>query len=111
MLNDRLQQWLTETGTSRADFAEKVHVSKRTVDNWLGKKHRPIPAAKRAIVEKIIAPKNAPGCIAVNFSFSEEKWEALTGHLPEGVDKVEYITNLLNSIIAAAKIPDPPEQP
>ena len=110
MLKDRLQHWLTQTGTSRAELAEKLHVSKRTVDNWLGQKSRPIPGSKQAVIEAIIAPQSLPGHIAVNIPFTEDQWQIIADSIPEGVDKKEYVKNILLAMFKAARIPEPPEQ-
>ena len=105
MLNRRLQDWLTQTGTSRAQLAEQLHVSVRTVESWLGHKNpRPIPRNKVDTIERIIAPKSDPGCIAVQLHFPVEKWERITANLPPGVDPSEAVTQQLMALIDAANI-------
>ena len=104
MLNERLQDWLTRTGTSRADLADKLHVSKRTVESWLGRVHRPIPANKRATIEALIAPKSESGHMAVDLHFTPEEWEEITRDIPDGVDKEEAVKAKLLAFIRAARI-------
>lgn len=104
MLNERLQNWLTRTGTTREELANILHVSKRTVDSWLGRVHRPIPATKRATIEAIISPKSEPGHIAVAFTFSDKEWEEITRDIPEGANKEEIVKAKLLAFVRAAHI-------
>lgn len=104
MLSERLQDWLNRTGTSREELADKLHVSKRTVESWLGRVHRPIPAAKRATIEAIISPKSEPGHVAVDFNFTLEEWEEVTSDIRDGVDKQEVVKNKLLAFIRASRI-------
>jgi transcriptional regulator with XRE-family HTH domain len=105
MLNERLQEWLNLSGTTRAELAEKLHVNKRTVDSWLGKVHRPIPQRLRATIAKLIAPVAEPGCLPVTISFTEEEWEAVTSHLPSDCDKKETFKQQMIAMIEALKLP------
>lgn len=105
MLNERLQEWLNLSGTSRAALAEKLNVGKRTVDSWLGKVHRPIPARLKTTIERIIAPPAKPGCIAAQLNFNEEEWERLTAGLPDDIDKVEFVKQRFMAIINAMQMP------
>ncbi len=105
MLNEKLQDWLNRTGTSRQQLADQLHVSRRTVESWLGRKHRPIPAAKVSTIERLIAPASAPGHIAVDFTFTEAEWEEITRGIPDGVDKEEAIKAKLLAFMRAARLP------
>ena len=106
MLKKRLQDWLTKTGTSRADLATQLHVSVRTVESWLGQKNtRPIPKNKRDIIEDIIRPKHEPGCIAQQLTFTDEEWKLLTEDLPEGVDVHEVLKEMVIALRKATQIP------
>lgn len=105
MLNERLQEWLNLSGTSRAELAAKLNVGKRTVDSWLGKVHRPIPARLQATIERIIAPPAEPGCIAMQISFTDEEWAKLTSNLPDGIDKAEVVKQRFMAIINALELP------
>lgn len=105
MLNERLQEWLNLSGTTRAELAEQLHVNKRTVDSWLGRVHRPIPARLRATIEKLIAPTADPGCLPVNITFTESEWESLTSHLPSDCDKKEVFKQQILAMINALKLP------
>lgn len=104
MLSERLQDWLTRTGTSREELAEKLHVSKRTVDSWLGRVHRPIPATKRATIEALISPKSEHGHVAIDFCFTDEEWTEITRDIEPGLNKEEVIKARLLSFIRAARI-------
>lgn len=105
MLNERLQEWLNLSGTTRAELAQKLNVGKRTVDSWLGKVHRPIPARLKGTIERIIAPSAEPGCIAAQLSFTDEEWERLTSDIPDGVDKVEFVKQRFMAVINAMQLP------
>ena len=105
MLNERLQEWLNLSGTSRAELASKLHVGKRTVDSWLGKVHRPIPARLRSTIERLIAPPAEPGCIPLQLTFTDEEWERLTFDIPEGVNKEEVVKQRFMAVISALKLP------
>lgn len=105
MLKERLRLWLAETKTSRAELAEKLGVKLRTVEGWLGKKGRPIPLTKTELIEKLIKPTNAPGCIAVSVSFTPEQWEELTKDMPEGADKQKLLVERLLAFTRAARLP------
>ena len=105
MLHRRLQNWLTETGTSRADFAALLHVKQRTVESWLGNKpKRPIPKNKIEIIENLIRPKAENGEIPLTLRLSPEQWEELTRDLPAGADVSEAMKNRLLAFIRAAHI-------
>lgn len=105
MLHKRLQTWLTETGTSRAELAERLHVKPRTVESWLGQKpKRPIPKNKVAIIESMIQPQQEDGEIPLTLRLSPEQWEELTRDLPAGADVAEAMKNRLLAFIRAAKI-------
>lgn len=105
MLHKRLQHWLTETGTSRAELAEKLHVKPRTVESWLGQKpKRPIPKNKVAIIESIIQPHTEEGEIHLTLRLSPEQWEELTKDLPPGADVAEAMKKRLLAFLRAAKI-------
>jgi transcriptional regulator with XRE-family HTH domain len=106
MLKERLRLWLAETKTSRAELAEKLGVKLRTVEGWLGKKGRQIPLTKTALIEKLIKPANAPGCIAVSVSFTPEQWEELTKDMPEGADKQKLLVERLLAFTRAARLPN-----
>lgn len=105
MLNERLQEWLNLSGTTRAELAQKLNVGKRTVDSWLGKVHRPIPARLKGTIERIIAPPAEPGCIAAQLTFTDEEWERLTSGLPDNVDKVEFVKQRFMAVINAMQMP------
>lgn len=105
MLNERLQEWLNLSGTSRAELAAKLHVSPRTVESWLGRVHRPIPARLRSTIERLIAPPAEPGCIPLQLTFTDEEWERLTFDIPEGVNKEEVIKQRFMAVISALKLP------
>ena len=105
MLNKRLQNWLTETGTTRAELAEKLHVKPRTVDSWLGQKNlRPIPKNKVEIIERMIKPQVADGEIPLTLRLSPEQWEELTKDLPPGTDVAAAMKKRLLAFLRAAKI-------
>lgn len=105
MLNERLQEWLNLSGTTRAELAKKLHVHKRTVESWLGRVHRPIPNRLRATIEKMIAPPAEPGCIPVSITFSPEEWEKMTAHIPDGSDKKETLKQQMLAMISALELP------
>ena len=105
MLNERLQEWLNLSGTTRAELAEKLHVHKRTVESWLGRVHRPIPNRLRATIEKMIAPPAEPGCVPVSITFSPEEWEKMTAHIPDGSDKKETLKQQMLAMISALELP------
>lgn len=102
MLHDRLKKWLKETGTSRETLADLLMVSRKTVEGWLLKANpRPIPLRKHAAIEALIAPKSAPGCIAVPISIPAEEWHKLTKDLPPGTDKEQAVAEYLLGLIKA----------
>lgn len=105
MLNERLQIWLNETGTTRQELAERLHISHRTVEGWLGKKPRPIPQRMHATIERLIAPVPEPGCIPVQLVFSDDQWERLTAHLPDGSDKKELLKQQIMALLEALQLP------
>ena len=106
MLNERLQEWLNLSGTSRAELAAKLHVSPRTVESWLGRKHRPIPARLTTTIERIITPPAEPGCIPLQLTFTDEEWERLTFDIPDGVDKEDVIKKRFMAVINALRLPE-----
>lgn len=105
MLNDRIQTWLIQEGKTRAEFAELLHISPRTVEGWLGKKQRPIPRKMHEAIEQIIAPAFEPGCIAVNVTFTDEQWEEITKDMPETADKKKLVVERMLAFIRAARLP------
>ena len=105
MLNKRLQNWLTETGTSRAALAAMLHVKPRTVDSWLGHANlRPIPRNKVDIIENIIRPKAETGEIPLTLSFTPEQWASITAGLPADANISEILRERLLAFIDAARI-------
>lgn len=100
-----LQEWLNLSGTTRSELAEQLHVNKRTVDSWLGRVHRPIPARLRTTIEKLISPAIAPDCLSVNVTFTEAEWEALTSHIPDDFDKKKVFKQQVLAMINALKLP------
>ena len=105
MLNERLQNWLILTGTSRIQLAELLHISPRTVEGWLGKKPRPIPARLHNTLERLIAPPAEPGCIPLQLRLTEEQWERFTAHIPDGLNKKEVLIKQLMAMLNALELP------
>ena len=103
MLVARIKDWLRATGTSRDELAALLLVSPATLEGWLLKANpRPIPAKKAEKIEAIIAPKNAPGCIALPLSIPGDVWWALTKDLPLGADKKKAVAEFLMQVMKAA---------
>lgn len=105
MLNERIQEWLNLTGITRQQFADTLHVSKRTVEGWLGNKPRPIPAKLHSTIEKLMTPPAEPGCIPLQLFFSDEKWKKLTAHIPDGPDKKAILANQIMALLDAIQLP------
>ena len=102
MLRERLKDWLKKTKTSREELAAQLMVSPKTVEGWLLKSNpRPIPLRKHAAIEALIAPKPAPGCIALPLSIPVADWELLTQGLPPGANKEEAVIEYLLGVIKA----------
>lgn len=103
MLRARVKEWLKATGTSREELAERLLVSPATLEGWLlNKNPRPIPAKKAEVLEGLIAPKNAPGCIALPLAVPADMWECLTKDLPAGADKKKAVAEFLLNVMKAA---------
>lgn len=56
---DQIKAWLKRERMTRQELAEKIGVSKGTVDNWLCGTH-PIPHAKALLIETMMQPAAVP---------------------------------------------------
>lgn len=56
---DQIKAWLKRERMTRQELAEKIGVSKGTVDNWLCGTH-PIPYAKLQYIETLMQPAAVP---------------------------------------------------
>ena len=85
----KIKDWLKTSGHSREWLAEKLLVSKATIDGWLAPS-RPIPSTKLAFIKKLMLPqKNTlppikhDDVIAFTVRFTPEEWAAM---LPPEID-------------------------
>lgn len=56
---EEIKNWLKRARMTRQELAEKIGVSKGTVDNWLCGAH-PIPFAKLQLIETMMQPAVSP---------------------------------------------------
>lgn len=106
MLKERLKIWLVKTGTTREELAAKLNLSRRTVEGWLQKSNpRPLPLRLRPAIEELIAPTAEPGCIPVELTFTDEQWERLTAHIPDGPNKKEQLVKQIMAMLEAMQLP------
>lgn len=56
---EEIKAWLKRERMTRQELAEKIGVSKGTVDNWLCGTH-PIPHAKALLIETMMQPAAVP---------------------------------------------------
>lgn len=56
---EEIKNWLKRARMTRQELAEKIGVSKGTVDNWLCGAH-PIPHAKALLIETMMQPAPPP---------------------------------------------------
>lgn len=56
---EEIKAWLKRERMTRQELAEKIKVSKGTVDNWLCGTH-PIPHAKALLIETMMQPSPPP---------------------------------------------------
>ena len=120
---ESIKKWLKSTGKDRNWLAEKLYVSKSTVDNWLAPSTpTPIPKSKAAFIHSLMEQSQTVESKKVNYddvlSFSvrltPEEWKAL---LPPHVDPKDYaaaekyIRNLLQSIVDSTPPMPRPQEP
>ncbi|MFR2287272.1 MAG: hypothetical protein ACLS9G_07755 [Akkermansia sp.] len=119
---ESIKKWLKSTGKDRNWLAEKLYVSKSTVDNWLAPSTpTPIPKSKAAFIHSLMEQSQTVESKKVNYDdvltfsvrLTPEEWKAL---LPPHVDPKDYaaaekyIRNLLQSIVdSTPPRPRPPE--
>lgn len=90
----KIKDWLKTSGHSREWLAEKLLVSKGTIDGWLAPS-RPIPYAKKQLIKNIInppqhsfSPLKHDDIIAFTVRFTPEEWAAM---LPPEIDPNDQI--------------------
>ncbi|MEF2892328.1 MAG: hypothetical protein U0O39_06060, partial [Akkermansia sp.] len=108
---ESIKKWLKSTGKDRNWLAEKLYVSKSTVDNWLAPSTpTPIPKSKAAFIHSLMEQSQTVESKKVNYDdvltfsvrLTPEEWKAL---LPPHVDPKDYaaaekyIRDLLQSIV------------
>ncbi len=83
-----------------------LQLSPRTVEGWLQPASpRAIPHRLRPYIEELIAPPAEPGCIPVELKFTDEQWERLTAHIPDGPHKKELLIKQLMAMLEAMQLP------
>ena len=88
-----IKDWLKASGHSRAWLAEKLLVSKGTIDGWLAPS-RPIPPHKLAYIKNLMSPPKTPPAplkhsdiIAFTVRFTPEEWASV---LPPDIDPNDH---------------------
>ena len=120
---ESIKKWLKSTGKDRNWLAEKLYVSKSTVDNWLAPSTpTPIPKSKAAFIHSLMEQSQTVESKKVNYDdvltfsvrLTPEEWKAL---LPPHVDPKDYaaaekyIRNLLQSIVDSTPPMPRPQEP
>ena len=120
---ESIKKWLKSTGKDRNWLAEKLYVSKSTVDNWLAPSTpTPIPKSKAAFIHSLMEQSQTVESKKVNYDdvltfsvrLTPEEWKAL---LPPHVDPKDYaaaekyIRNLLQSIVDSTPPMPRPQAP
>ena len=120
---ESIKKWLKSTGKDRNWLAEKLYVSKSTVDNWLAPSTpTPIPKSKAAFIHSLMEQSQTVESKKVNYDdvltfsvrLTPEEWKAL---LPPHVDPKDYaaaekyIRNLLQSIVDSTPPMSRPQEP
>lgn len=104
MTPDDVKKWLSEVGMSRAEFAERLSVSKRTVDNWLSPASRyTIPKVKLATIAEMMEPPRPEGFIPVQVAFTDEEWQQIVASYPPGTDVKAEVEQQMLALIRAAR--------
>ncbi len=120
---ESIKKWLKSTGKDRNWLAEKLYVSKSTVDNWLAPSTpTPIPKSKAAFIHSLMEQSQTVESKKVNYDdvltfsvrLTPEEWKAL---LPPHVDPKDYaaaekyIRDLLQSIVDSTPPMPRPQEP
>ena len=120
---ESIKKWLKSTGKDRNWLAEKLYVSKSTVDNWLAPSTpTPIPKSKAAFIHSLMEQSQTVESKKVNYDdvltfsvrLTPEEWKAL---LPPHVEPKDYaaaekyIRNLLQSIVDSTPPMPRPQEP
>lgn len=120
---ESIKKWLKSTGKDRNWLAEKLYVSKSTVDNWLAPSTpTPIPKSKAAFIHSLMEQTQTVERKKVNYDdvltfsvrLTPEEWKAL---LPSHVDPSDhdaaekYIRGLLQSIVDSTPPMQRPHDP
>ena len=120
---ESIKKWLKSTGKDRNWLAEKLYVSKSTVDNWLAPSTpTPIPKSKAAFIHSLMEQSQTVESRKVNYDdvltfsvrLTPEEWKAL---LPPHVDPKDYaaaekyIRDLLQSIVDSTPPMPRPQEP
>lgn len=61
---EEIKAWIKRERITRQELAEKIGVSKGTVDNWLCGTH-PIPHAKALLIETMMQPAVPPAAVNI----------------------------------------------
>ena len=120
---ESIKKWLKSTGKDRNWLAEKLYVSKSTVDNWLAPSTpTPIPKSKAAFIHSLMEQSQTVESKKVHYDdvltfsvrLTPEEWKAL---LPPHVDPKDsaaaekYIRNLLQAIVDSTPPMPRPQEP
>lgn len=98
MTTQEIADFLKSTGKDRFWLAEKIGVSKHTVDGWFT--GRPIPRPKQAAIRRVLT---GPPAIDVKLSLSEwQRIQALAAAKGQTTD--DFIVSVLKSILSLAAL-------